>query len=201
MERLRRSAMAGQRYHVCPVASTPHQARRDAVRVVWRLAPEAYRACVDPLEIGIRVDLGRDFANACFMARSVEGALFASGRSETVTRQSRPLALSQLPLPEASAPTAATGGDCGRPTSPDVDSGSRRTLSPLAGLAFARIAGVRFRIAHWRTSRPCTGASPIVASMPAVNARWSDSMPSEKITPCSGIRERICSGWSASMRP
>src|SRR6185369_5372022 len=43
------------------------------------------------------------------------------------------------------------------------------------------------------TSCPCTGEMEMVASMPAVNRRKSASMPSEKITPLSGMRERILS--------
>ena len=47
-------------------------------------------------------------------------------------------------------------------------------------------------------NRPLVADSPMLASTPAVNLRKSASMPSEKITPASGIRERMRNGRALS---
>jgi len=51
------------------------------------------------------------------------------------------------------------------------------------------------------TSRPLAGAMPIRATVPEVNARKSASMPSLKITPPSGMRERRVSCSPFVTRP
>src|SRR5262249_34587697 len=57
-----------------------------------------------------------------------------------------------------------------------------------------------FQLAY-STNTPFRSATPMVAWVPVLNSKKSFSMPSLKITPCSGICDSSCKGVSSVTRP